>query len=65
MKIGWVTMGDLLTDPITGGLLTQQERFRMIVEGAVTAEAAGPLVEDLVTTFLAGVEAKQLLSQCA
>ena len=41
MKIGWVTMGDLLTDPITGGLLTQQERFRMIVEGAVSAEAAG------------------------
>ena len=34
-------MGDLLTDPITGRLLTQRERFRMIVEAAVVAEEAG------------------------
>ena len=34
-------MGDLLTDPITGGLLTQRERFRMIVEATVVAEEAG------------------------
>ena len=41
MKIGWATMGDLLRDPVTGGHLTQAERHRMIVEGAVAAEAAG------------------------
>jgi len=34
-------MGDLLRDPITGRHLTQAERHRMIVEGAVAAEAAG------------------------
>ena len=41
MRIGWATMGDLLTDPVTGTLMTQQERYRMIIEGAVAAEAAG------------------------
>lgn len=41
MKIGWATMGDLLPDPITGGLLSQAERHRMIVEASVAAEAAG------------------------
>ena len=34
-------MGDLLPDPVSGRLLTQAERHRMVVEGAVTAEAAG------------------------
>jgi alkanesulfonate monooxygenase SsuD/methylene tetrahydromethanopterin reductase-like flavin-dependent oxidoreductase (luciferase family) len=41
MRIGWATMGDLIADPVTGRLLTQGERHRMIVEGAVHAEAAG------------------------
>jgi alkanesulfonate monooxygenase SsuD/methylene tetrahydromethanopterin reductase-like flavin-dependent oxidoreductase (luciferase family) len=41
MRIGWATMGDLLTDPVTGTRLTQRERYRMIIEGAVGAEAAG------------------------
>jgi alkanesulfonate monooxygenase SsuD/methylene tetrahydromethanopterin reductase-like flavin-dependent oxidoreductase (luciferase family) len=41
MRIGWTTMGDLLADPLTGVLMTQHERHRMIVEGAVAAEAAG------------------------
>jgi alkanesulfonate monooxygenase SsuD/methylene tetrahydromethanopterin reductase-like flavin-dependent oxidoreductase (luciferase family) len=41
MRIGWATMGDLLTDPVTGTRLTQQERYRMIIDGAVTAEATG------------------------
>lgn len=41
MRIGWATMADLLPDPVTGRLLTQQERHRMVVEGAVTAEQAG------------------------
>ena len=41
MKIGWATMADHLRDPITGGRMTQAERHRMIVEGAVAAETAG------------------------
>lgn len=41
MRIGWATMADLLPDPVTGRLLTQQERHRMVVEGAVVAEQAG------------------------
>jgi alkanesulfonate monooxygenase SsuD/methylene tetrahydromethanopterin reductase-like flavin-dependent oxidoreductase (luciferase family) len=41
MRIGWATMGDLLPDPVTGRLLTQRERFRMIVEAGVCAEQAG------------------------
>ena len=34
-------MGDLLQDPITGQLMSQADRHRMLVEGAVTAEQAG------------------------
>ena len=34
-------MGALLQDPITGELMSQAERHRMLVEGAVTAEQAG------------------------
>ena len=34
-------MGDLLEDPITGQLMSQADRHRMLVEGAVTAEEAG------------------------
>ena len=34
-------MGDLLPDPITGELMTQAERHRMLVDGAVAAEEAG------------------------
>ena len=41
MKIGWASMGDLLPDPITGELMSQAERHRMLVEGAVVAEEAG------------------------
>ncbi len=41
MRIGWVTMGDHLPDPVTGRLLTQGERYRMLVDAAVHAEQAG------------------------
>lgn len=41
MRIGWATMGDHLPDPVTGIVLTQGERHRMIVDAAVRAEAAG------------------------
>jgi alkanesulfonate monooxygenase SsuD/methylene tetrahydromethanopterin reductase-like flavin-dependent oxidoreductase (luciferase family) len=41
VKIGWATMGDLLADPVTGTSMTQAERYRMIIDGAVTAEATG------------------------
>jgi alkanesulfonate monooxygenase SsuD/methylene tetrahydromethanopterin reductase-like flavin-dependent oxidoreductase (luciferase family) len=41
MRIGWATMADHLRDPITGELMSQAARHRMIVEGAVAAEAAG------------------------
>ena len=34
-------MGDLLADPVTGRQLSQVERYRMLVDGAVRAEAAG------------------------
>jgi alkanesulfonate monooxygenase SsuD/methylene tetrahydromethanopterin reductase-like flavin-dependent oxidoreductase (luciferase family) len=34
-------MGDLLPDPVTGRLLSQAERYRMLVDGAAHAEAAG------------------------
>lgn len=34
-------MGDLLPDPVTGRLLTQAERYRMIVDAAVKAEETG------------------------
>lgn len=41
MKIGWASMADHLRDPITGSLMTQAERHRMMVDGAVAAEHAG------------------------
>jgi len=41
MHIGWATMADHLRDPITGHLMSQAERHRMIVEAAVTAEEVG------------------------
>lgn len=41
MRIGWATMGDHLPDPVTGVLLTQAERHRMVVDAAVRAEEAG------------------------
>jgi alkanesulfonate monooxygenase SsuD/methylene tetrahydromethanopterin reductase-like flavin-dependent oxidoreductase (luciferase family) len=41
VEIGWATMGDLLRDPVTGQLLSQQERYRMIVDGGAHAEAVG------------------------
>ena len=41
MRIGWATMADLLPDPVTGGVLSQRDRHRMVVEGAVVAEQAG------------------------
>jgi alkanesulfonate monooxygenase SsuD/methylene tetrahydromethanopterin reductase-like flavin-dependent oxidoreductase (luciferase family) len=41
MRIGWATMGDLLPDPVTGRLLTQAERHRMVVDGAAHAEDVG------------------------
>ncbi len=41
MQIGWATMADHLTDPVTGTRMTQAERHRMIIDGAVAAEQSG------------------------
>lgn len=41
MKLGLLTLGDYLADPVTGVLQTQAERHRSIVEQAVLAEEVG------------------------
>ena len=41
MKLNLMSLGDYITDPITGELPTAAERHRMIVEAAVVAEDAG------------------------
>lgn len=41
MRIGWATMGDHLPDPISGRLLSQGERHRMVIDGAAHAEQVG------------------------
>jgi alkanesulfonate monooxygenase SsuD/methylene tetrahydromethanopterin reductase-like flavin-dependent oxidoreductase (luciferase family) len=41
VDVGLLTLGDLLTDPLTGSRRTHAERHRNIVDQAVLAEAAG------------------------
>lgn len=41
MHVGLLTLGDHLTDPVTGTRQTAAERHRSLVEQAVVAEAAG------------------------
>ena len=41
MEFGILTLGDWLTDPLTGQRMTEGERHRLIVEEAVAAEQAG------------------------
>jgi alkanesulfonate monooxygenase SsuD/methylene tetrahydromethanopterin reductase-like flavin-dependent oxidoreductase (luciferase family) len=41
MKLSLMTLGDVVTDPVTGTLQTAAERHRSIVEAAVLSEQAG------------------------
>jgi alkanesulfonate monooxygenase SsuD/methylene tetrahydromethanopterin reductase-like flavin-dependent oxidoreductase (luciferase family) len=41
MDVGLLTLGDLVTDPVTGARATAAERHRSIVEQAVAAETGG------------------------
>src|SRR6478672_30884 len=41
MDVGLLTLGELLTDPVTGARRTHAERHRSIVEQAVLGEQAG------------------------
>lgn len=41
MDVGLLTLGDLITDPVTGGRRTHAERHRNLVEQSVVAEQAG------------------------
>jgi len=41
VEIGLLTLGDLVTDPVTGVRRSEAERHRSIVDQAVAAEAAG------------------------
>ena len=41
MDLGLLTLGDHLTDPVTGARQTQAERHRGLVEQAVVAERSG------------------------
>ncbi len=41
MQLGLMTLGDPLQDPVTGKLMTPQERYRMLMEVAVVADECG------------------------
>lgn len=41
MKLNLMSLGDYITDPITGAMPTPAARHRMLVEAAVVAESAG------------------------
>jgi alkanesulfonate monooxygenase SsuD/methylene tetrahydromethanopterin reductase-like flavin-dependent oxidoreductase (luciferase family) len=41
MDVSLMTLGDLMTDPVTGGRETPAQRHRAVVEAAVVADAAG------------------------
>jgi alkanesulfonate monooxygenase SsuD/methylene tetrahydromethanopterin reductase-like flavin-dependent oxidoreductase (luciferase family) len=41
MKLSLMTLGDLVTDPVTGARETPAERHRAIVEAAAAADGAG------------------------
>jgi alkanesulfonate monooxygenase SsuD/methylene tetrahydromethanopterin reductase-like flavin-dependent oxidoreductase (luciferase family) len=41
MKLGLMTLGDLITDPVTGHKMTTTERYRTLIDAAVIADEAG------------------------
>jgi alkanesulfonate monooxygenase SsuD/methylene tetrahydromethanopterin reductase-like flavin-dependent oxidoreductase (luciferase family) len=41
MKLGLMTLGDLITDPVTGLLQSPEERYRTIIDAAVIADQMG------------------------
>ncbi|HEV3354857.1 MAG TPA: LLM class flavin-dependent oxidoreductase [Acidimicrobiales bacterium] len=41
MKLGLMTLGDLLVDPVTGAAMTPEERYRMLIDAAVMCDEAG------------------------
>jgi alkanesulfonate monooxygenase SsuD/methylene tetrahydromethanopterin reductase-like flavin-dependent oxidoreductase (luciferase family) len=41
MKLGLMTLGDLIPDPVTGQTMSAQERYRMLIDAAVIADEAG------------------------
>ena len=41
MKLGLMTLGDLLEDPVTGTVMTPQERYRMLIDAAVLCDDVG------------------------
>ena len=41
MKLGLMTLGDLLEDPVTGTAMTPEERYRMLIDAAVLCDEAG------------------------
>ena len=41
MKLGLMTLGDLMADPVTGGTMSPQERYRMLIDAAVIADETG------------------------
>jgi alkanesulfonate monooxygenase SsuD/methylene tetrahydromethanopterin reductase-like flavin-dependent oxidoreductase (luciferase family) len=41
MKLGLMTLGDLMADPITGAEMTSRERYRTLIEAAVIADQGG------------------------
>jgi Luciferase-like monooxygenase len=41
MEVGLLSLGDLITDPVTGARRSHAQRHRNLVEQAVAAEAVG------------------------
>src|SRR2546423_8097184 len=41
MKLGLMTLGDLMKDPVTGTTMLPAERYRMLIDAAVIADQAG------------------------
>jgi len=61
MKLGLMTLGDLMEDPVTGTTMLPVDRYRMLIDAAVIADEAGfhsgqrwgasrARVRDLITT---------------
>jgi alkanesulfonate monooxygenase SsuD/methylene tetrahydromethanopterin reductase-like flavin-dependent oxidoreductase (luciferase family) len=41
MKLGLMTLGDVIRDPVTGDTMSTQQRYRMLIDAAVLADEAG------------------------
>src|SRR6266540_4118580 len=41
MKLGLMTLGDLLEDPVTGTVMTPEERYRMLIDAAILCDESG------------------------